>query len=312
MRLIEISIKKSRCTLVSNLNTEHDISVKKLCDFVDMTRQNFYAYKRERTKQNLDEDLIVSLVLDERKLQPRLGGRKLFYLLEDEFIKHGIEIGRDRFFDILRVHNLLVKKRKRVAKTTDSYHCLPVFNNIIDDLEVTAPHQVLVSDLTYIKVGNSFVYASLITDRYSRKIVGAYLGDTLESIGCQKALKQALKQLPSGANVIHHSDRGCQYCCHDYIEMLNSCHVKVSMTEKYHCYENSVAERVNGILKDEYSLAVCFKTKEQALKSFNQAIMLYNNRRPHLGLNYATPEEVHNGKKEGCIIPPLGLLKKAA
>jgi len=158
----------------------------------------------------------------------------------------------------------------------------------------------------------AFMYASLITDRYSRKIVGAYLGDTLESIGCQEALKQALKQLPSGANVIHHSDRGCQYCCHDYIEMLNNCNVKVSMTEKYHCYENAVAERVNGILKDEYNLDACFKTKEQALKSFNQAIMLYNTRRPHLGLNYATPEEVHNGEKEGCIIPPLGLLKKAA
>ena len=277
-----------------------------------MTSQNFYAYKRERTKKQLDEDLIVSLVLDERKLQSRLGGRKLFHNLEDKFIEHGLKIGRDLFFDVLRNHNLLVKRKKRVARTTDSYHCLPLFDNIIDDLEVTAPHQVLVSDLTYITVGNSFMYASLITDRYSRKIVGAYLGDTLESIGCQKALKQALKQLPDEANTIHHSDRGCQYCCHDYVEMLNNRNVKISMTEKYHCYENAVAERVNGILKDEYNLDACFKTKEQALKSFNQAIMLYNERRPHLGLNYATPAEVHNGEKEGCIIPPLRLLKRAA
>lgn len=277
-----------------------------------MTSQNFYAYKRERRKKYLNEDLIVSLVLDERKLQPRLGGRKLFYNLESEFIRHGIEIGRDRFFDVLRERNLLIRRKKRVARTTDSYHYLPVFNNIIDDLEVTAPHQVLVSDLTYLRVGASFMYASLITDRYSRKIVGAYLGDTLESIGCQKALKQALEQLPDGSNTIHHSDRGCQYCCHDYVKMLNSQNVQISMTEKYHCYENSVAERVNGILKDEYDLDVCFKTKEQALKSFNQAIMLYNTRRPHLGLDYATPEEVHNGDKKGRIIPPLGLLKRAA
>jgi len=158
-----------------------------------MTRQNFYAYKRERTRKQLNEVLIVSLVLKERKLQPRLGGKKVFHNLESEFVKHGIDIGRDRFFDVLRDHNLLVKRKKRVARTTDSYHCLPLFDNIIDDLEVTAPHQVWVSDLTYIKVGSSFMYASLITDRYSRKIVGAYLGDTLESIGCQKALKQALK-----------------------------------------------------------------------------------------------------------------------
>jgi len=277
-----------------------------------MTPQNFYARKRNRTKKELYEKLIVSLVLDERKFQPRLGGRKLFHLLESQFVKHGIEIGRDRFFDVLRKHNLLIKRKKRVARTTDSYHCLPVFYNIIDDIEVTAPHQVLVSDLTYIKVGTSFMYASLITDRYSRKIVGAYLGDTLESIGCQKALKQALKQLPDGANTIHHSDRGCQYCCRDYVKMLNNRNVQISMTEKYHCYENSVAERVNGILKDEYSLDVCFKTKEQALKSFNQAVKLYNERRPHLGLNYATPAEVHNGDKEGCVVAPLMLLKQVA
>jgi len=277
-----------------------------------MTSQNFYAYKSDRTKKQVDEDLIVSLVLDERRLQPKLGGKKLFHNLKDKFTAHGINIGRDSFFDVLREHNLLIKRIKKVARTTDSYHCLPVFHNIIDDLEVTAPHQILVSDLTYIRVAGSFMYASLITDRYSRKIVGAYLGDTLESIGCQKALKQALAQLPTGANVIHHSDRGCQYCCHDYIDILKSRNVKISMTEKYHCYENSVAERVNGILKDEYSLDACFKTKEQALKSFNQAIMLYNTRRPHLSLNYATPEEVHNGEKEGCIITPLNLLKKAA
>lgn len=277
-----------------------------------MTSQNFYAYKRERKKKYLNEDLIVSLVLDERKLQPRLGGRKLFHTLDGEFIKHGIEIGRDRFFDVLREHNLLIRRKKRVARTTDSYHSLPVFYNIIDSLEITAPHQVLVSDLTYIKVGGSFMYASLVTDRYSRKIVGTYLGDTLESIGCQKALKQALEQLPDGSNTIHHSDRGCQYCCHEYVKMLNSRNVQISMTEKYHCYENSVAERVNGILKDEYGLDVCFKTKAQALKSFNQAIKLYNERRPHLGLGYATPEEVHNGHKKGRLIAPLGLLKKVA
>lgn len=277
-----------------------------------MTPQNFYANKRERTRKGLDEDLIVSLVLEERKTQNRIGGRKLFYLLESKFVKHGIDVGRDRFFDVLRERNLLIKKKKRVAKTTDSYHNLPVFHNLIDELEVTAPHQVWLSDLTYLRVGESFMYAALITDKYSRQIVGAYLGDTLESIGCQQALKQAIKQLPIGANPLHHSDRGCQYCCHDYVEMLRNVNIKVSMTERWHCYENAIAERVNGILKDEYGLDAYFKTKKQALKAFDQAVKLYNERRPHLSLKYATPIEVHTGAKEGCFMPPPGLLKRVA
>ena len=298
--------------MISRIRTAKKVSVTRACSLLKMTTQNFYSRKRIRKKKDLDEQFIISLVLKERKLQKRIGSDKLLYMLRPELVEHGVQIGRDLFIELLRQHNLLIRKKKRSVKTTDSYHGLPVFHNLIDKLEITAPHQVLVSDITYINVEDSFMYASLITDRYSRKIVGAYLGDTLESVGCQVALKQAIKQLPVGANPIHHSDRGCQYCCHDYVEMLNNRNIKISMTEKYHCYENAVAERVNGILKDEYGLDAYFKTKEQAVKAFYQAIELYNGRRPHLALDYATPTEVHNVGKEGYIIPPPMLLKEVA
>jgi len=258
-----------------------------------MTRQNFYKAKKQRDAYKLDSDFIVSSVLEVRREQPRLGGRKLLKLLGEQLEKAGIQVGRDRFFDVLREKNLLVERRRRFARTTDSRHNLPVFHNLIKDLEIAAPNQVWVSDITYIRTGNSFIYLSLITDAYSRKIVGWNAGDTLEAIGCLNALQEALKALPADCSPIHHSDRGCQYCCHAYVDALTKAGLTISMTEQNHCYENALAERVNGIVKDEYNLGARFIDKKQAIQAIKQAINLYNNKRPHLALNFQFPAQVH-------------------
>ena len=149
------------------------------------------------------------------------------------------------------------------------------------------------SDLTYIRTEEGFLFAAVIMDRFSRKIVGSHIGDSLEAEGCLRALEMALTVLPQGRFPIHHSDRGCQYCCHDYVNRLQQMGLPISMTEVMHCYENAAAERVIGILKQEYELDRSFRTKEQAAKAFVQAVFLYNYRRPHLCLNYRTPAQCH-------------------
>jgi transposase InsO family protein len=155
------------------------------------------------------------------------------------------------------------------------------------------PNQVWVSDITYIRTGDKFAYLSLITDRYSRKIVGWHLSDNLGMEGCLEALKKALSTCRDTSGIIHHSDRGIQYCSHPYTKLLTQKGMQISMTEENHCYENGLAERVNGILKDEYMLESRFKDINQARRTCAQAIMLYNTRRPHWALKLRTPEEVH-------------------
>jgi transposase InsO family protein len=272
---------------------EAGISISHLCDRTGMSRQNYYAARRYRQRREIDEDLIVELVKAERRIQPRIGGRKLLRLLRDDIKDANVSIGRDRFFELLCERDLLVVRKRIWPKTTNSRHSLPVFRNLVKDVELTGPEQAMASDLTYIRTEEGFMYASLITDMYSRKIVGWHIGDSLESIGCQKALEMALGGLSADRYPIHHSDRGCQYCCHEYVNLLRSRGLPISMTEELHCYENAMAERVNGILKGEYGLDSTFRTKAHAKKTFEQAVQLYNNRRPHLSLDYKTPEEVH-------------------
>jgi transposase InsO family protein len=269
------------------------VSVSALCDRVEMSRQNYYAARRFRQRRGVDEALILELVRRERRVQPRLGGRKLLHLLQTDLTEAKVSVGRDRFFELLAENDLLVVPKPSRARTTNSRHSLPVFRNLLADKELTAPNQAWVSDLTYIRTEAGFMFGALVTDRFSRKIVGSYIGDSLESEGCLAALGVALKDLPAGAYPIHHSDRGCQYCCHAYVERLQQRGLPVSMTETLHCYENAVAERVNGILKQEYELDRTFRTKAQAAAAFEQAVWLYNQRRPHLVLGYRTPAEVH-------------------
>ncbi|MDX2109627.1 MAG: IS3 family transposase [Verrucomicrobiota bacterium] len=264
-----------------------------LCRRAGISRQNYYACRRVRERRLVDEELVVELVRRERRLQPRLGGRKLYFMLQKEFAENNISIGRDRFFEILKQANLLVERKPCRARTTDSRHCLPVFHNLFSGKSWSGPNQAWVSDLTYIRTEHDFLYTALITDAYSRKIVGYHIGDSLEAQGCIGALEMALKGLPAGQRPIHHSDRGIQYCCHAYVDILLSRQFTISMTEILHCYENSMAERVNGTLKDEYEMNRTFRTKEQAKAALDQAVMQYNHRRPHLSLKYRCPADVH-------------------
>ena len=269
------------------------MTVVAVCLRVGMTRQNYYAVRRERQRRRVEEDLVVSLVMRERRDQPRLGARKLKHLLKGDLAEAGVALGRDRWFAVLRANGLLVERKRGRARTTNSRHCLPVFRNLVAGQKPDGPNQAWASDLTYIRTEAGFLYAALITDMFSRKIVGSYIGDSLEAEGCIKALDAALLELPASAHPIHHSDRGCQYCCHPYVERLQQRGLPVSMTEVLHCYENALAERVNGILKQEYELDRTFRTKAQAIAAFLQGVWLYNHRRPHLALQYRTPSQVH-------------------
>ena len=264
-----------------------------VCDRVNMSRQNYYAARRLRQRREIDDALIVELVRRERRMQPRLGGRKLLHLLRGDLDEANVNIGRDRFFEVLAKNDLLVVRKPGRPRTTYSRHSLPVFGNLMQDKVCSSPNEAWVSDLTYIRTDEGFLYAALITDAYSRKIVGAHIGDSLEAEGCLAALNQALAELPEDRYPIHHSDRGCQYCCHAYVERLQDRKLQISMTEIMHCYENAMAERVNGILKQEYELDRTFRTKAQAKKAFEQAVWLYNHRRPHLRLDYRFPADVH-------------------
>ncbi len=264
-----------------------------MCARVGMSRQNYYAARRLRQRRQIDEALILELVRRERQLQPRLGGRKLLHLLRGDLDEAGVSIGRDRFFELLAESDLLVVRKPAAPRTTNSRHSLPVFGNLLSGKVLSGPNEAWVSDLTYIRTDEGFLYAALITDAYSRKIVGAHIGDSLEAEGCLVALEQALRDLPAGKRPIHHSDRGCQYCCHEYVERLQARGLSISMTQVMHCYENAQAERVNGILKQEFELDRRFRTKAQARKAFEQAVWLYNHHRPHLSLDYRFPAEVH-------------------
>ena len=260
-----------------------------------MSRQNYYARRKQRERRHVDGDFVVQLVLAQRKEQPRLGTRKLQVLLKASLAEAGVKLGRDRFFEVLRERDLLVEPRRaEYPTTTDSYHCLPVFTNRIKNLEVKKPNEVWVGDLTYLRTDEGFLYLALLTDKNSRKIVGYHCADTLEAEGCVQALQMALRDLPVGAQPIHHSDRGTQYCCHEYVNQLVDHGLSISMTEHNHCAENALAERMNGILKSEYGLGGRLKTKACARRAADQAVLLYNTRRPHQALGYRFPHEVHS------------------
>lgn len=246
-------------------------------------------------RREVDESVVLELVKAERCIQPRVGARKLHRMFCEEFDHAGVKIGRDRMFEVLRKHDLLIEPKKNTVRTTDSRHWFGTYTNLFRDCVPQGPHEAWVCDLTYIRTDEGFVYASLVTDAFSRKIVGDHVGESLEASGCRKALSKALGQLPADQQPIHHSDRGLQYCCREYVGVLKQRGLSISMTEKDHCAENAMAERVNGILKQEYGLNDGFRTKQDAYRAFDEAVWLYNERRLHSSLGYRTPQSVHEG-----------------
>jgi len=267
-------------------------SISEICLCFGLTRDAYYKFFKREKKREVVAVKVLKLVKEERKDQPRVGGKKLYEAIHPIFLLEGLKVGRDKLFDILREQNMLVKRKKASCKTTDSYHRFHKYKNLVKDMEVTAPNQVWVSDITYIRTISGFCYLALITDMYSRKIVGYDLSDTLELSGCLGAFKRAQKAARPAAGLVHHSDRGIQYCSNQYVETLKKHGVLLSMTEENHCYENAIAERVNGILKDEFYLDQCFFSTQHARIAAKSAINIYNTKRLHLSLGYKTPDMV--------------------
>jgi transposase InsO family protein len=240
----------------------------------------------------MNSEMAIGLVKERRKTQPREGCRKLYAALRPNFESEGLKIGRDMLFDILRDKDMLVEPKRSGVRTTNSYHHFHKYANLIKDMQITKPNQVWVSDITYLQLVKGHCYLALITDVFSRKIVGYDVSESLELAGCLRAFKRAQRQARPARGLIHHSDRGVQYCSNQYVDLLKKHQVQISMTEENHCYENAMAERVNGILKDEFYLDQCFANVSLAGKACENAIKIYNTKRLHLSLDYKIPNEV--------------------
>ena len=260
-----------------------------VCALFEITRQAVYKQRVKAEVQDVSEHLIVEMVRQQRSKMPMIGGKKLHWLLSDNIRKLDIAIGRDKFFGILRKQGLLVKRRKRYAVTTNSRHRFRVYTNLIKDIVVNERNRVYVSDITYLRLQEGFCYLALVTDVYSRKIVGYDVSQSLSLDGALRAMKNALSGVEEMTGLIHHSDRGLQYCSNEYVAMLCKHKISISMGENGNPYDNAIAERVNGILKTEFLLDETFADFYSAQRAVNEAIETYNNVRPHLSLNYLTP-----------------------
>jgi transposase InsO family protein len=229
---------------------------------------------------------------------PKLGTRKLYKMIKEDLISEQIKLGRDGLFEILREAGLLIRKRKNYCRTTNSNHWMTKYRNLIKDMEIIRPEQVLVSDITYIRTDKGFNYLSLVTDAYSRKIVGYKLSENLQCQGSIEALKMAIRTIRNTNKIIHHSDRGIQYCSKEYVSVLTRHGMEISMTDDGNVYENAIAERINGILKEEFGIGEGLKSYEQASRYIKQSIEIYNTQRPHMSCGLLTPAQAHDSITE--------------
>jgi len=265
-----------------------------LCGLVGMTRAAYYDRLRRVEKAKFDSGIIVDLVKRERKIAKRVSAKRLHLILKSELLMHQIEIGRDKFLEVLRDNDLLVKRKKRRIQTTMSRHRLRKYPNISKDLLIDRAEQLWVSDITYLDVENTHCYLILITDAYSRKVVGYNFGRNMDTAFCIVALENAMNgRLFPERELMHHSDRGLQYCSKKYVETLTDAGIKISMTENGDPLENALAERMNGIFKSNFALDEKFVTFEAARRTIDDAIEYYNNRLPHSSVDMLTPNEAH-------------------
>ncbi len=258
--------------------------------------QAVYQRLRRAGQKQSQLEPVLRMVQEVRRHLPRLGTRKLYWLIKPKLEAAGIKMGRDALFDYLRSHHLLIQPKRSYTKTTNSKHWMRKYPNLYKDMSLKRPEQAFVSDITYLRSDEGVHYLSLITDAYSRKIMGYELSHDMRTENVVKALKQATKQRLSQEPLIHHSDRGLQYCSELYQKELRKHAISPSMTDGYDCYQNALAERVNGILKQEFIIRRC-KNFEELKVLVKQSIEAYNHLRPHLSLGMKTPEDVH--KKAG-------------
>ncbi len=273
------------------------IGLAKLCGWFGITRQAYYQNNWEGISTTLEEDLIIQRVKEIRKSHRRMGTRKLNEMLHPFILEHQIKMGRDALFNMLSANHLLVRKRKRRIQTTNSYHWLRKYPNLIREFVPTAPNQLWVSDITYWKINTGeHLYISFITDAYSHKIVGYQVAETMEAVESIQALQMALSALRAESNLqlTHHSDRGIQYCSHAYVKLLQDYNIKISMTENGDPLENAIAERINGIIKDEYLETYDIDNIKDAKGLLKTVVHLYNNERPHMSISNFTPNQIHH------------------
>lgn len=265
-----------------------------LCRVFEISRNGYYKNLKKRIKMKQNNQKIIELVKVKRKRMARVGTIKLYSMIKKDFIEKEIKCGRDKLFDVLRENNMLVKKRRNYTRTTNSYHIYRKHKNLIQGLLITHAEQVWVSDITYIKTKDGDLYLFLITDAYSKQIMGYEISDNMKVSSGIKALKMALKnRIYPSRELIHHSDRGIQYCHPDYTNELEKNSILISMTTKYDPYENAIAERVNGILKSEFDLGYINADAAYAKREVKKSIITYNTFRPHISCGLLTPEKAH-------------------
>jgi putative transposase len=268
--------------------------VVQLCARIKISCAAFYAKRKRVVRQAINEDVALDLVKKVRRRHKKMGVKKVYDKIKSTMAELKVKMGRDKLYQACAKADLLVKRQRAEYPCTTHYrNYLPTFKNLIKGLKMDRPNQVWASDITYLRTLEGPVFSSFITDHYSRKIVGFEVCDSLETVGCLRALERAIGSLKPGEAPIHHSDRGCQYASHAYVQRLKEAGIQVSMTEVNHCAENALAERINGILKQEYGLGMVIQTKAEALRIVKEAVELYNTDRPHLSLGMKTPEMVH-------------------
>lgn len=272
------------------------------CQFMGVSRQAFYQSQQRMAQRNHRAEAVVQLVKEQRMHQPKVGTRKLHHMLREPLANHGATLGRDAMFDVLRNARMLVRTPRAYHKTTNSRHHFRRHPNLVkagpDQLKVTRSEQLWVADITYLPTNDKFVYLSLVTDAHSRKIVGWHVHASLQTEEVAQAMKMALKSRQTRLDLVHHSDRGIQYCSNYYQDLQRRHGVRCSMTDGYDCYQNALAERVNGILKGEFLLNRPADLR-QARQMVAESVQIYNQKRPHLSLKMQTPDAVHRASMAG-------------
>lgn len=270
------------------------VGLSRFCRLLGISRQAYYQHFWQERTRHLEQELVLKEVKRIRTNHPYLGTRKRYHLLQPFLTEHQVKMGRDALFDLLAANKLLIRRKKRRIYTTNSFHWLKKYPNLIEDFRPDAVNQLWVSAITYWQLKEEPVYISFITDAYSHQIVGYQVAETLEAVESVQALKMALATLQEPATpLIHHSDRGIQYCSQAYVKLLEKHHVQISMTQTGDPLDNAIAERVNGIIKNEYLGCYQVNDIQQARQVLDLVIPLYNEERPHRSIGNLTPQQVH-------------------
>lgn len=275
------------------------MSISRYCEWVGISRQAYY--QSEKRAQDIEQQTqkVLELVMQYRYLMPSIGTRKLYWLIKPKLVELGLKFGRDQLFKILKGNDLLIHPKRRYTKTTDSKHWMKKHPNLLKDYRPVQANEVFVSDITYVESAEGVHYLSLVTDAYTRQIKGYKLSSDMKAENVVQALHMAMKHVKYRATtMIHHSDRGSQYCSELYQSSLREYDICPSMTDGYDCYQNALAERINGILKQEFLTTRCSSMKELD-QLIAESILIYNCYRPHLSLNMLTPNQMdEQGKTE--------------